>query len=73
MKQLLTLLENNQIDELKHILSEETAEDIAEFLTLLPEDSLVDVFRLLPKNLALETFIEMDINSRELLDRKSVV
>ncbi len=67
MKQLLTLLENNQIDELKHILSEETAEDIAEFLTLLPEDSLVDVFRLLPKNLALETFIEMDINSRELL------
>ena len=67
MKQLLTLLENNQIDELKHILSEEPAENIAEFLTLLPEDSLVDVFRLLPKNLALEAFIEMDINIRELL------
>lgn len=67
MKELLTLLETNQIDELKHILSEENTEDIAEFLTLLPEESLVDVFRLLPKNIALATFIELDINKRETL------
>ena len=65
MKELLTLLEDNQIDVLKQILSEEQPEDIAEFLTLVPEDSLVDVFRLLPKNLALDTFVEMEIEARE--------
>ena len=34
MKELLTLLEDNQIDVLKEILSEEQAEDIAEFFTV---------------------------------------
>ena len=67
MKELLTLLEDNQIDVLKEILSEEQVEDIAEFFSLVPEDSLVDVFRLLPKKLALETFIEMEIENRQTL------
>ncbi len=67
MKELLTLLEDNQIDVLKEILAQEQAEDIAEFLTLVPDDSLVDVFRLLPKKLALETFIEMEVENREIL------
>jgi len=67
MKELLTLLEDNQIDVLKEILAQEQAEDIAEFLTLVPEDSLVDVFRLLPKKLALNTFIEMEVENREIL------
>lgn len=67
MTDLLTLLENNQIEELKQILSEENPDDIAIFLKEVPKDSLVDVFRLLPKNLALDTFIEMEIEDREIL------
>ena len=67
MKELLSLLEENQIDVLKEILSEEQPEDIAEFCSLVPEDSLVDVFRLLPKQVALDTFIEMEIENRQIL------
>ena len=67
MKELLSLLENNQIDELKQILSKEEPCDVAEFLNAVPREDLVDVFRLLPKGLALKTFVEMEVEEREIL------
>lgn len=67
MKELLSLLENNQIDELKQILSKEKPCDVAEFLNAVPREDLVDVFRLLPKGLALKTFVEMEVEEREIL------
>ena len=67
MKELLSLLENNQIDELKQILGKEEPCDVAEFLNAVPREDLVDVFRLLPKGLALKTFVEMEVEEREIL------
>ena len=47
--------------------------DIAAILAELPLDRLPVVYRLLPKELAAEVFVEMDPEEQEVLDRKSVV
>jgi len=65
VQELLTLLEDNNIEQLKQILSQEKPEDIAYFFSLVSKDDLANVFRLLPKNLAMDTFIEMEIDNRQ--------
>jgi len=52
---------------LRDELNEENPIDISELLSEIPEDSLPVVFRLLAKELAAETFVEMDSESQELL------
>ena len=52
---------------LRDELNEENAIDISELLSEIPEESLPVVFRLLAKELAAETFVEMDSESQELL------
>lgn len=52
---------------LRDELNQENPIDIAELLSEIPEDSLPVVFRLLAKELAAETFVEMNSESQELL------
>lgn len=54
---------------LRDELNEENPIDIATLLSEIPENSLPVAFRLLAKELAAETFVEMDSESQELLIR----
>lgn len=69
IQQIVELLENKNYHKLKPLLDEINATDLAQILTDLPEESLPIVFRLLSKDLASETFVEMDSDSQELLIR----
>ncbi|MBR1747216.1 MAG: magnesium transporter [Clostridia bacterium] len=64
---LFSLLEQKNVRELKPILDAMNPADIAQFLTKVDEKDLPIVFRLLPKDLASETFVEMDPDLQELL------
>lgn len=64
---LLSLLEQKNVRELKPILDAMNPADIAQFLSDVDEKDLPIVFRLLPKDLASETFVEMDPDLQELL------
>lgn len=57
---ILSLLEEKKFGELKLVLSEKNAADLVEYLEVVPQDRLVAVFRILPKELAAEIFVEMD-------------
>lgn len=54
---------------LRDILSTLNEADIAAFFSELPDDSLPVLFRLLPKDLAADTFALMDADNQELLIR----
>ena len=54
---------------LKALLNEENAVEIAALFSEIPTDVLPLAFRLLSKELAAETFVEMDSDSQELLIR----
>lgn len=64
---LFSLLEQKNVKELRPILAAMNPADIALFLTEVDETNLPIVFRLLPKDLAAETFVEMDSDLQELL------
>lgn len=64
---LYSLLEQKNVRELKPILDAMNPVDIAQFLSEVDEKDLPIVFRLLPKDLASETFVEMDPDLQELL------
>ncbi len=59
-ERILELLEEKKYTELKNILNEENSADIGEYLEAVPLGQLIIVFRLLPKELAAEVFVEMD-------------
>ena len=59
-EQALILLEEKKYSELRKLLNEEKAVDIADFLYELPLDKQLLVFRILPKELSADTFVEMD-------------
>lgn len=59
-EQALIFLEEKKYSELKRLLEDCRAVDIAEFLYELPLEKQLLVFRILPKELAAETFVEMD-------------
>ena len=54
--QLNQLLNDNKLRELRSTLVEMNSADVAEFMADLPEDKLILVFRILPKDLAADVF-----------------
>ena len=66
---LLRLLEQKKYQSLRDILATMNPSDIAYLLEELDERRLPLVFRLLPKELAAEAFVEMDSDQQELLIR----
>ena len=71
----LELLKKRNFSQLKTLLSEMNPVDIAGILEEIPQENLLLIYRLLPKELAAEAFAEMDNDLQEILiqDRKSVV
>ncbi len=63
------LLESKKYSTLRDVLSTMNAADVAILFEEIPEDKLPLLFRLLPKELAAETFVEMDTDNQELLIR----
>ena len=59
-EEILGLLKDKKIAQIREIFSEMNPADIAALLNDLPKDRLPILFRLLPKELAADTFVEMD-------------
>ena len=68
-KALLKMLEEKKYATLRDILVIMNPADIAALFSSLEEDRLPLLFRLLPKELAAETFVEMEPEEQELLIR----
>ena len=66
---LTLLLDDKKYHSLRDILSTMNPADIAAVFDELPESRLPLLFRLLPKELAAETFVEMDTDAQALLIR----
>lgn len=64
---LLTLTESKKFSVIKEILITMNSVDIAGLFDELPNEILPKLFRLLPKELAAETFVEIDSSLQELL------
>lgn len=64
---LIALIESKKFGVVKEILITMNSVDIAELLESLPSEILIRVFRLLPKEIAAETFVEMESDLQELL------
>ena len=58
-KQAMELLEQRRFSELRELLKEMEPFDIATLLEGVPEEELPLMFRILPKELAADTFVEM--------------
>ena len=67
IEQALLLLEEKKFSQLKKLLCELQAIDIAEIIHEVPKEKQILVFRILPKELAAETFVEMDSDTCEVL------
>ena len=66
-EQVVELLEQKKYHEVSDILKELTAPDVAALLDEIPDMFLPTVYRLLPKELAAEVFVEMDVDQQEML------
>jgi magnesium transporter len=66
-EKILELLGTKDYSALKELLSSETPQDIAQAISRLDENSIPVVFRVLPKELAAEAFVEMESAEQELL------
>ena len=60
MDKLKELIENNNLKEVKVYLLEMNEHDIASVLEELNEDDLIKIFRLLPKSMASDVFVNLD-------------
>ena len=65
--EIVDYLEEKKFSQLKPLLAELEPADLAEIFADLEEQDLPIVFRLLPKELAAETFVEMNSSQQELL------
>lgn len=63
--EILSLIENRQFGTLKEVLNEWTPADIAELFYQISEKDQVLVFRLLPKDIAADTFEYLDFDFQE--------
>ena len=63
----LELLKKRNFSQLKTLLSEMNPVDIAGILEEIPQENLLLIYRLLPKELAAEAFAEMDNDLQEIL------
>lgn len=68
-KALLTMLEEKKYLTLREMLSTMNPSDVAGLFADMEETKIPLVFRLLPKELAAETFVEMEPDAQELLIR----
>ena len=66
--ELLELLDNKKIIELRQKLINMNTADIAEFLETVPSNEIVVVFRMLPKELAAGAFSYMDVEEQEVIN-----
>lgn len=66
-ERILELIEARKFGGLKELLSEMNPADIAEILEQVSEKDLPVIFRILPKELAADTFVEMDSEMQQLL------
>ena len=67
--QAYELLKSKQYAKLRLLLAETNPADIAEFLKNLTNDELLLAFRILPKDQAADTFVEMESEEQETLIR----
>lgn len=65
--EIIDEIENKKFAMLKPILSEMEPVDIAEVLNEIDEEKVCLVFRLLPKDLASDVFVEMDSDTQQVL------
>lgn len=65
--EIIDKIEGKQFSALKPVLSEMQPADIAEIINDIDEEKVVILYRLLPKDLASETFVEMDSERQEIL------
>ena len=63
----MQLLKEKRFSELKLLLNDISPMDVASMLNGLSNEDLILTFRLLSKDLAAETFVEMDSDNQELL------
>ena len=66
-EEILALLEERKLGQLSRLLKDMNPADIAAVMEEIPEDDLPLLFRLLPKELAAETFVNMEGEEQELL------
>lgn len=60
LEEFMQLLKDKKLSEVKSSLLEMNEFDIASLIGELPEDKIVQAFRLLPKNMATDVFVNMD-------------
>lgn len=65
LEELLELLENRQYTGLRQFLSELNDADIAVLMEELEEESLLKVYRILPKDLAADVFSYLEVESQQ--------
>lgn len=66
-EQALELLEQKKYAGLRSLLSDAEPADIAEFFEMIDRNQYVVVFRILPKELAAEVFVELDSDLQQIL------
>ena len=66
-EQIFELIENRRFVQLKNLLSEMQPADIAEIFDEAKDKDIPVLFRILPKELAAEVFVEFDTDRQELL------
>jgi len=65
----LELIEKKDYTQLLSVIRDMNPVDIANLLSELPENKQLPVFRMLPKDIAAEVFVEMETEMQELLIR----
>jgi len=65
--EIIDNIEHKKFASLKPILTEMRPFDIAELINDVDDDKVLIIFRLLPKYLACETFVEMDSDTQEIV------
>ena len=70
VEEIQVLINNRNFAVLKPLLAAENPTDLAAIVSNLPDDDLPLVFRLMPKDLAADTFVELDSDKQELLISK---
>ena len=69
-EEIQVLINNKNFAVLKPLLAAENSTDLAAIVSNLPDDDLPLVFRLMPKDLAANTFVELDSDKQQLLISK---
>ena len=69
VEQVLSYLENRQYHELRQYLENEEAADVAGWFLEIPREYFLLLFRILPKELAAEVFVELEPDVQETLLR----